>query len=75
MNVCGFGDYISTVQVWDTDYQRAEEKAKYIAGVIGACGFSCKEETHNALQAWLSMQPGNVYANTRSLFVSTQRHK
>lgn len=71
MNVCGFGDYISTVQVWDTDYQRAEEKAKYIAGVIGACGFSCKEETHNALQAWLSMQPGNVYANTRSLFVST----
>ena len=54
MNVCGFGDYISTVQVWDTDYQKAEEKAKYIAGVIGSCGFPCKEETHNALQAWLS---------------------
>ncbi|MBQ7367405.1 MAG: AAA family ATPase [Spirochaetaceae bacterium] len=71
MGVSGFGDYISTVQVWDSDLEIAQEKAKYLAGIIGACGFACKEETHNALQAWVSMQPGNVYANTRSLFVST----
>ena len=71
MGVCGFGDYISTVQVWDKDLEMAEEKTKYIAGIIGTCGFAVKEETHNALQAFLSMQPGNVYANTRSLFVST----
>lgn len=71
MGVHGFGDYISTVQVWDRDLEMAEEKTKYIAGIIGTCGFAVKEETHNALQAFLSMQPGNVYANTRSLFVST----
>lgn len=68
---CGFGDYISTVMVWDKSFKRACDKAKYISSLIGACGFAVCEETHNALQAFLSMQPGNVYANMRSLFVST----
>ena len=71
MGITGFGDYVSNVMVWDIDFDKAEEKAKYIAGLIGSCNFSVKEETHNALQAFLSMQPGNVYANTRNLFIST----
>lgn len=71
MGNIGFGDYISNIAVWDEDYRIAEEKAKYVAGAIGQCNFTAKEETHNALQAFLSMQPGNVYANIRSLFVSS----
>ncbi len=71
MGNCGFGEYTSNVLVWDKDIDAAEDTAAYIAGLIGACGFSVKQETHNALQAFLSMQPGNVYANIRRLFVST----
>ena len=67
----GFGDYTSNVMVWDENYETAEEKAKMISGLISACGFTAKEETLNALQAFLSMQPGNIYANRRSLFCST----
>lgn len=71
MGITGFGDYTSNVMVWDQSLEKAEENARYIAGLIGSCNFSVKEETHNALQAFLSMQPGNIYANIRSLFVST----
>ena len=67
----GFGDYLSNVMVFDKSLDVAEEKAKYIMGLVQGCGFSAKEETHNALQAFLSMQPGNIYADARSLFMST----
>lgn len=71
VGACGFGEYTSNVMVWDKRLDVAEDKAKYILGIIGACGFNAVEEKHNALQAFLSMQPGNVYANIRQLFVST----
>ncbi len=67
----GYGDYCSSIMVWDKELEEAEEKAKYISGLITSCGFSTKEETSNCLQAWLSMQPGNIYANKRALFCST----
>lgn len=71
MGDVGFGDYTSNVMVWDEDLKTAEEKANLIMGDITACGFGCKLESINALQAFLSMQPGNIYANSRELFVST----
>jgi type IV secretion system protein VirB4 len=71
MGTVGYGEYTSNVMVWDTDYDAAMNKAKYLAGIIGSVGFTVKEETHNAMQAFLSMQPGNVYANVRRLCVST----
>lgn len=67
----GFGDYTSSVMVWDEDLDEAEDKARYIAGLISGCSFTCKEETQNALSAFESMMPGNMYANIRRLFVST----
>lgn len=71
MGAVGFGDYTSNVMVWDEDFKIAEDKASTIMGDISACGFGCKTESVNALQAFLSMQPGNIYANSRQLFVST----
>ena len=71
MGNLGFGDYTSSVMVWDEDIDVAEEKAKELSGLISACGFVTKEESLNALQAFLSMQPGNIYANRRTLFCST----
>ena len=71
MGTLGFGDYCSNIMVWDEDIEAAEEKAQQISSLISACGFSTKIETLNALQAFLSMQPGNIYANRRTLFCST----
>jgi type IV secretion system protein VirB4 len=52
--------------VWDANYQAAIEKARYIAGLVNSCGFNAKVETANAFNAFLSMQPGNAYANVRT---------
>ena len=71
MGNVGYGDYCSNVMVWDENLEQAEEKAQYIAGLISACGFTTKIESLNALQAFLCMQPGNIYANRRTLFCST----
>lgn len=71
MSDMGYGDYLSNVLVFDRDLEAAEDNAKYVAGLITACGFSAKEETKNAFYAFLAMQPGNVYADARKLFVST----
>lgn len=67
----GFGEYCSNLCVWDTDLDNAMDKAKYLAGIVGSCGFTVKEETHNSLQAFLSMLPGNLYANIRNTILST----
>lgn len=71
MSNIGFGDYLSNIMVFDKDLDKAEDYARYISGVISACGFSAKTETHNALQAFCAMMPGNIYADSRALFCST----
>jgi type IV secretion system protein VirB4 len=63
-----FGYYTANIMVWDSDYQVAIEKARYIAGLVNSCGFNAKVETSNAFNAFLSMQPGNAYANVRTRF-------
>ncbi len=67
----GFGSYLSNIMVFSKSLQEAEDAAKYIMGIVTSAGFSAKEETHNALQAFLAMQPGNIYADSRELFIST----
>lgn len=67
----GYGDYCSNIMVWDENVKEVKRKSEYIQEIITSTGFSCKEETVNLLQAFLSMQPGNIYANKRELFVST----
>ena len=71
IDAIGYGDYLSTIMVWDEDLSKAEDKSRYISSVVTASDFSVKEETQNSLQAFLAMMPGNIYANVRSLFVST----
>jgi type IV secretion system protein VirB4 len=65
------GYYTSCVMVWDRDYVIAKKKADVVKGIINSAGFTCKEETFNALEAFKSMLPGNIYANCRSLPVMT----
>ena len=66
-----FGYYTSTLMVWDRDLEKAEEKARMLEGEIAACMFNSIQETANAFEAFLSMQPGNVYANIRRPLISS----
>jgi type IV secretion system protein VirB4 len=61
------GLYTSNVMVWDRDLKRAKVKAAEVKKIIQSTGFTCKEETYNALEAWKGMMPGQVYANIRAL--------
>lgn len=71
MSGSGYGDYLSNIMVFDEDLETAEDYARYVSGLVTACRFSAKIEEHNALQAFLAMQPGNIYADSRALFLST----
>jgi type IV secretion system protein VirB4 len=61
------GCYTSCVMVWDRDFKSAKKKAELVRNIINSAGFTCKEETFNALEAWKSMMAGQVYANYRAL--------
>lgn len=66
-----FGYYTSTIMVWDKNHDVAIEKARYIVSLINSCSFTAKIETTNSFQAFLSMQPGNMYANVRRPVISS----
>ena len=61
------GFYTSSVMVWDRDLALARKKADIVTAAVNSAGFTCKEETFNALDAWKAMMPGQVYANFRAL--------
>ncbi|RNL64514.1 conjugal transfer protein TrbE [Zhongshania marina] len=66
-----FGYVTATVTVLDIDSAIADEKLRQMERVIQGRGFVTIPETINALEAWLSSIPGNVYANVRQPIVST----
>lgn len=67
----GFGYLTATVTVSDTSRPRAEEKIRAVERVINGLGFTCIRESINAVEAWLSGLPGQVYANVRQPLVHT----
>ena len=67
----GFGYVTATVSVWDEDAVQADEKLRHVERVIQGRGFVAVPETLNAVEAWLSSLPGQVYANVRQPVVST----
>ena len=67
----GFGYLTATVTVSDPDREAAEEKVRSVERVINGLGFTCIREGVNAVEAWLSSLPGQVYANVRQPLVHT----
>jgi type IV secretion system protein VirB4 len=61
------GFYTSSVMIWDKDLDAAKKKAEAVKNIVNSAGFTCKDETFNALEAWKAMMPGQVYANFRAL--------
>ncbi len=60
-----FGYYTATVTVWDENLQAANEKLREVERIINGLGFVTMNESINAVEAWLSSLPGQVYANVR----------
>ncbi|HEX5258600.1 MAG TPA: conjugal transfer protein TrbE [Sphingomicrobium sp.] len=66
-----FGYLTTTITVADADPAAAEEKVRAVERVVNGLGFTVKRERLNAVEAWLSSLPGQVYANVRQPLVHT----
>ena len=66
-----FGYLTTTITVSDTDPKCADDKLRSVQRIINGLGFTCIAESINALEAWLSSLPGQVYANVRQPLVHT----
>ncbi|HZU50344.1 MAG TPA: conjugal transfer protein TrbE [Sphingomicrobium sp.] len=66
-----FGYLTTTITVADEDPSRADEKVRAIERIVNGLGFTIKRERMNAVEAWLSSLPGQVYANVRQPLVHT----
>ncbi len=60
-----FGYYTATVTIWDKNPNTAQDKLREIERIINGLGFVTVAESVNAVEAWLSSLPGQVYANVR----------
>jgi type IV secretion system protein VirB4 len=66
-----FGYLTTTITVSDADRARADEKVRAVERIVNGLGFTCIREGVNAVEAWLSSLPGQVYANVRQPLVHT----
>jgi len=66
-----FGYLTATITVCDLGRARVEEKVRAVERVVNGLGFTCLRESVNAVEAWLSSLPGQVYANVRQPLVHT----
>lgn len=70
-DLVAYGYQTTTFVVWDADAGAVAEKVRAAQRVIDGGGFVTIEETVNAVEAWLSSLPGQVYANLRQVPVNT----
>ena len=68
---CAYGYLTLTVTVMDPDAKVAASKARAIEAALNAQGLVAREETLNAVEAWLGSLPGEPYADVRRPLVST----
>jgi type IV secretion/conjugal transfer VirB4 family ATPase len=66
-----FGHLTTTITVTDTDRGRVEDKVRQVERIVNGLGFTTIREGVNAVEAWLSSLPGQVYANVRQPLVHT----
>ena len=66
-----FGHLTTTITVQDEDRAQVEDKVRQVERVVNGLGFTCIRESVNAVEAWLSSLPGQVYANVRQPLVHT----
>src|SRR3546814_19308852 len=66
-----FGYLTTTITVTDRDSAAVDAKVRAVERIVNGLGFTCIRETVNAVEAWLSGLPGQVYANLRQPLVQS----
>jgi type IV secretion system protein VirB4 len=66
-----FGYLTTTITVTDRNRTAVDDKVRAVERIVNGLGFTAKRETVNAVEAWLSSLPGQVYANVRQPLVHT----
>ena len=66
-----FGYLTTTITVSDSDRARVEDTVRAVERIVNGLGFTTIREGVNAVEAWLSSLPGQVYANVRQPIVHT----
>ena len=66
-----FGYLTTTITVSDERCDVVEGRMRQIERILGGLGFTTIRERVNAVEAWLSSLPGQVYANVRQPLVHT----
>jgi len=64
-DIVAYGDFTSTVTVWDPDPDPVEAKLQVVMQAFDRHGFVTTAERHQATAAWLSSHPGNRLDNVR----------
>jgi len=64
-DIVAYGQFTSTVTVWDGDPERAEDKLQHVMHALETRGFVATVERLHATPAWLSSHPGNQADNVR----------
>ncbi len=64
-DVVAYGEFTSTVTVWDADAAQADDKLRLVMQAFDRQGFVTTAERHHATAAWLSSHPGNRRDNVR----------
>lgn len=64
-DIVAYGQFTSTVTVWDTDPEVADEKLLEVMQAFEGQGFLARHETQHATAAWLSSVPGDRFNSVR----------
>ncbi|HZF43714.1 MAG TPA: conjugal transfer protein TrbE [Sphingomonadaceae bacterium] len=64
-----FGYLTATITVTGASVDAADQKVRAVERIVNGLGFTCMRERLNAVEAWLSSLPGQVYANVRQPLV------
>ena len=67
----GFGHLTTTITLTGETREAVEDKVRNVERIVNGLGFTCIRESVNAVEAWLSSLPGQVYANVRQPLVHT----
>ncbi|MCX6130549.1 MAG: conjugal transfer protein TrbE, partial [Proteobacteria bacterium] len=70
-NIVKFGYYTSGLILLDEDPIKLKEDTAEIVRLLSDIGFSCREETINAVEAWLGSFPSHSHENVRRPIVHT----
>ena len=58
-DLVAYGDFTTTIMVWDTDPTAADTKLRIVRQVLQDRGFTAAVETDEATPAWFGTHPGN----------------